>query len=367
MKIAFVQYMAPNLPPNMVSDYQMDMLYHGLVKTYGQTKIHPFVYPWWMYANEKEQRPEDFKKIWGKGFTVYGTLDKSSEIELCTVDKLAGRQYDLVVVGMHHSTISNYENQKLTGLQDLILQLRNYYDPSCIAIIDGWDRPYIDRDIAKLATYFKRELYPEYEDCDYPISFAIPEEKICRDYNTPYKYDIAPLIPVNESIDSSYRKTYIYDNEVDYYDMYKSSMFALTSCKGGWDTARHYEIIANNCIPIFVDIENCPDKTLFRFPKELCKKVKKLPFLYLNLKGNDMFWYPGATLSNCACINMDNPGFVDRPTDAKQSIKTCELLAHLQSQFIDWLYKEGATLALAKYLVDTTLGQPAREARKLLV
>ena len=32
---------------------------------------------------------------------------------------------------------------------------------------------------------------------------------------------------------------------------------------------RHYEILANGCIPYFIEIEKCPKQTMFLLPKEL--------------------------------------------------------------------------------------------------
>ena len=47
---------------------------------------------------------------------------------------------------------------------------------------------------------------------------------------------------------------------------------------------RHYEILAAGSIPYFTDIEKCPAKTLFRFPKELCKHAKNLAGVYPGTK-----------------------------------------------------------------------------------
>ena len=38
---------------------------------------------------------------------------------------------------------------------------------------------------------------------------------------------------------------------------------------------RHYEILACGCIPIFENLENCPEKTMFNFPKEIIKETNK--------------------------------------------------------------------------------------------
>ena len=111
----------------------------------------------------------------------------------------------------------------------------------------------------------------------FPISFSIPEEKIVT--YIPLKLNIlAHYVPTGVG-----ELTYIYDNENDYYDGYKSSLFAITKKKGGWDCMRHYEILACGCIPYFIDLQQCPEKILFNFPKELILKSNNL-YEYLNNK-----------------------------------------------------------------------------------
>lgn len=43
------------------------------------------------------------------------------------------------------------------------------------------------------------------------------------------------------------KNTYIFENEEEYYNDYKKSLFAITRKKGGWDCMRHYEILACGC------------------------------------------------------------------------------------------------------------------------
>lgn len=88
----------------------------------------------------------------------------------------------------------------------------------------------------------------------YPLSYCIPDECIVDDSQLDNKnYEIAPLVPGN-------RSTYLFgaNQEEEYNTMYKTSLFAHTMKKGGWDCLRHYEIMANGCIPIFKDLEHCP-------------------------------------------------------------------------------------------------------------
>ena len=111
----------------------------------------------------------------------------------------------------------------------------------------------------------------------HPITFSFPEEKIISEIHEKTKL-ISSLIP--GKID-----TYIYTNELDYYNEYRKSLFALTTKKAGWDCMRHYEIIANGCIPYFPDIEQCPPNTLALLPKDLLKEGN---LLYITLKDTEL-------------------------------------------------------------------------------
>lgn len=65
--------------------------------------------------------------------------------------------------------------------------------------------------------------------------------------------------------------------------------------KAGWDCMRHYEILANNCIPYFTDIEDCPEYTLTNLPKDLIIEAKHLANNFEELKYfsilNELFDY----------------------------------------------------------------------------
>ena len=43
--------------------------------------------------------------------------------------------------------------------------------------------------------------------------------------------------------------------------------------KSGWDCMRHYEILANGCVPVFLDINNCPELTMTSLPKDKLLEV----------------------------------------------------------------------------------------------
>ncbi len=71
-------------------------------------------------------------------------------------------------------------------------------------------------------------------------------------------------------------ETYVFRDEKSYYEDYQKSYFAVTHKKGGWDCMRHYEILANGCVPYFHDIVFCPDNTMVDFPKKECREANDI-------------------------------------------------------------------------------------------
>ena len=121
----------------------------------------------------------------------------------------------------------------------------------------------------------------------HPISFAIPKEKIDTIESDKDKL-MAPIDPRDTS-------TYVYDQEDEYYKQYAESMFGVTMKKNGWDCVRHYEIMANNCVPLFLDIDQCPEKIITTLPKDaLIKTIKAARELGMDWFTTDSgkdFWY----------------------------------------------------------------------------
>ena len=114
----------------------------------------------------------------------------------------------------------------------------------------------------------------------FPITFSIPSEKVLT--TVPVKTKLmSSLIPGNI-------ETYIYHNEEDYYAEYRQSLFATTTKKGGWDCMRHYEIMANGCIPYFPTIEECPENTMALLPKPLLLQGNRLYLKHKDKKINDL-------------------------------------------------------------------------------
>ena len=232
---------------DVLNDYMSDLLLHGLREIHGNNVID---YPplWYLYKDESQKRNLKDNKLWGKGFTTKNSLNNFNDLDRTDIkNKIINKYFDLII----YSSIRRSHE----FIEDVIK-----YDNKFI-FIDGEDDQFIDEKFSNLGIYFKRELVNK-KDRIYPINFAIPENKILSNINLNPNHILAPLIPGR-------KKTYIYQNEIEYYKMYQSSIFALSYKKAGWDCLRHYEILMNGCIPLFLDLEKCPDFTLTNLPKKI--------------------------------------------------------------------------------------------------
>jgi hypothetical protein len=100
-----------------------------------------------------------------------------------------------------------------------------------------------------------------------PFSYCIPDEFIVN--AVPEKTQVQSFVVPDTKYSFGLGEQHLY------YDEYRRSRFAVTRKKGGWDCMRHYEILANGCIPIFENLEDCPHFTLTTFPKELVLKANR--------------------------------------------------------------------------------------------
>jgi hypothetical protein len=233
-------------------DYLCDSLYHGLKKTYG-ADVESANDMWYMYDT---MLPEEKQYLYGKGFSLYGLLNgeiKNIPPVAEIIEKIKTHYYTYVVYG---------SIQQCNLFLNVVL---DNYPSNKIAFIDGEDRISILDDLTQKGVYFKRELINEQKDV-YPISFGIPAEKIVK---------TIPAKSRDWAINYPGRlNTYIHKSEESYYADYQQSKFAATFKKEGWDCLRHYEILANGCLPYFKDLDTCPQHTLANFPKEILLQAK---------------------------------------------------------------------------------------------
>lgn len=235
-------------------DYQCDCLMHGFYNLLGENLTHTADYSL-MYKDKTT--PEILKNSSGKGFTLWGNLPKylndNSDIE----NKIKQKYYDFIVYG------------SIRRCKDYLNLVLENYPLNKIAIVDGEDDCLLVKN--QNIPYFKRELITKY-DYIFPISFSIPEEKILKTLDDVKKEKfLANYLPGNTS-----GQNYIYETEESYYKDYQISYFGRTHKKGGWDCMRHYEILANYCIPHFPDLSNCPELTMANFPKEQILEANKI-------------------------------------------------------------------------------------------
>ena len=234
MKVLFVNnFKAP--------DYQNDVVYHGLIEN--KHEVFETAYPAYMLTSYPEP-----KQLYGKGFTIFAKLTHTPNLDTVEgiVEKIKSRFYDIVVYGSVHRDLA------------YLPEVSKYYEKDEVYFIDGEDHPTHLSELLKFGKYFKRE---NRSTETLPISFAIPESQLIKTVVDKVK-TFGTIIPGDSS-------TYVFDTEEAYYQDYAQAYFGTTLKKAGWDCMRHYEILANKCVPYFIGLEDCPVNTLYNFPKEL--------------------------------------------------------------------------------------------------
>ena len=266
------------------SDYLQDDIYHGLKSLYGRD-VESNANLEYMY----EDYMGDTRTLYGMGFSYAKTLDPSLRNVIDSEEisqKLADRYYDAVIYLGHYRCSQQFE------------EVVSKVPWGRILLCDGEDDPRIELNVQKFKV-FKRELEKSGGPYVFPISFAIPKSKIFEGIahkekkyaasvptlfsENPSRWLPRPIRPYSPPTnDEIWRKPPIYDNshyqfqtELDYYNDYRISLYAYTCRKSGWDCKRHYEIIANKCVPVFTDIEKCPKLLQTTLPKKLLAEIEK--------------------------------------------------------------------------------------------
>ena len=178
----------------------------------------------------------------------------------------------------------------------------------------------------------------------FPITFTIHSSKI-TEYVPEKTKLLSDIIPGNP---------YSFDNEEDYYNEYKQSIFAITCKKSGWDCMRHYEILACGCIPIFMNLKECPPSIMTHFPKhlisrteELFTEIKDLPLEQASSKTRqlteELIMYTQTHLTNNNMVEyiLDKSGFSKNDIRSvlllsgctKPDYMRCEILTGLKEMF----------------------------------
>lgn len=225
-------------------DYLNDCILHGFIDS--GFDVIDSNYCWFLSKITKEQK----LKLYGKGFTITDNFEDRSKIDRTNIEnRIKNKEFDLVVFG------------SVWRCLDHLNTVIKCYDKSKIVFCDGEDHTHIRLELVKHGFYFKRELLTLPSKNLLPIQFAIPESKITKTFLNKERV-LAQIIPGK-------KETYIYDDEEPYYNDYNKARFGLTMKKAGWDCLRHYEIIANHCLPCFENFEKLPQHIMTWWPKDL--------------------------------------------------------------------------------------------------
>jgi len=233
-------------------EYLHDGLLHGLRSIFGSDVID-FPRCWYMYADSFGFGKRDLASITARGFTYYGRMDDYTVDRTDLEAKIRAEFFDYIIINAWYPCT----------LWNVILESTPRRK---IIILDGRDETTILEPYIGCGRYFKRELTSNRGDV-LPLSFGFPQERM----STPVAKTraLAPLIP-------GQLQTYIYNDEHSYYQQYNQSCFGITSRKQGWDCLRHYEIMGSQCLPWFLDIEQCPPRTGVTLPKQDLKLINNL-------------------------------------------------------------------------------------------
>lgn len=295
-------------------DYQSDCLFHGLRELLGESVVDADRINY-MYD---DVNPAGKSSMYGMGFTLPGRLSSTVLIDRTDiVNKIKNKYFDFVMFGATHRNDSMY----------LVNEVLANYEPNKIVFINGYDAyngtpdhnppPY-------KGIHFVRERYVD--DDTLPISVSTPKENVVKHVPTKTR-NLMPIIPGVPWFSKS-RETYVYNTEQEYYDAYKESFFGLTWKKAGWEALRHYEILSQGCVPLFLDIAHIPTTTLIHFPKKQVERVLDVAVKIKNYSKTMEFEYHGCTIQNIdffTDIQFNNPesyGYYDIANELLEYTRT---------------------------------------------
>ena len=259
MKILFIS-------GDQKANYLRETIFHGLVSLGHEVIDIPSM--WFMYSNITAEQQYN---LYGHGMTIFGTLDNKDVDRQNIQEKILDHHFDLVVYGRANEL----------AFKDEVKQV---YSKNEVVLLVGGDKPKKSSDFENLKSFgkiFIREMIDDNDKNAFPIQYSIPEEKILHYIPKNKNTIIAPLVPGD-------KKTYIYKDEKSYYSQYQTSYFGLTMKKGGWDCLRHYEIVANGCLPLFKNFNDLPKLTMVKWPRTLQNDVINL---YKNRQSNGLKAY----------------------------------------------------------------------------
>lgn len=255
-------------------DYLADSLLHGLRLVLGDEVVD---------VPRRDALYDDLPAerraaLYGRGFTLYGRLPEPPGIARDRwLERVFAGEFGLVVVGDVHRNWAPWVTlrRELGRLRALGVR---------VAVVDGGDGPVLypfgptwwrhalPRPLPRAlgldgVTVFKRELQPltaivarrRLARRVRPIGFSIPEDRLARGDEPRTKLLSTHVVdPEVVALVPGAALKYAFASEDDYYADLRSSRFAVTTKKAGWETLRHYENAASGAIPCFRDLHRKP-------------------------------------------------------------------------------------------------------------
>jgi hypothetical protein len=277
----------------------------------------------------------DVSNITGLGFTLRKKL-KGNPNTLSiedTIYKIKERYFDLVFTDSR--TMNKWwSDRKLSPFYEDAILLRSkileYYPKNKIVFLDGEDQSEsIQSEFYGKSIYFKRELVIDDDNLN-AIGYCFPHQYFRRVSIEEKIKSIGHVIP-------GLKNTYIFNNENEFYEDYKKSFFGLTWKKLGWDCFRHHEIIFSSCLPLFPDIAECPNNTLTKYPKSICKRILKMDGLE-NIRYDRYQLAPGLYCYNVSEINIDNIN-INQYQEILDEILEFSFNNHSSKRMLDYILK----------------------------
>ena len=245
-------------------DYLADSLLHGLISLGLDVVDYPRKQI--IYSSNNTSVASSELSVRGHGFTLYGLLPDRSADRTFVTQRLESGWFDLVIFG------------QIWRQWGQLLDLAPLLQTVPVVLLDGDDdtrlfhrsgtrlrrygwQPFPIR--SGRCFYLKREWQGEGGQnlsCRVvPASFSIPVEKIRPIHLEGKKQRLAShCVDPEVARACGLHTSYAFASEQTYYDDLASSLFAVTTKRGGWDCLRHYEIAAAGAVPCFKHLENKP-------------------------------------------------------------------------------------------------------------
>lgn len=262
-------------------DYMSDSLMHGFRCLLGNRAVD---YPKRDLLYDSYPR-DRLKRLYGNGFTLYGRLPDSPDIDRHrSFERAARGEFDVVVFGDAW--------RRWGAWLELAPFLEKVGERTRVAFVDGGDRvdlfPYgpswwrkgaamAPRPHRRVAT-FKREWSSRTSWLRFygaappaladrlpwgrrisPIGFSIPADCVLDE--VPDKEQRFPRHIVDEDLREHLGippTKYTFASEAEYFADLRRARFGITTRRAGWDTLRHLEVAASGCVVCFRDLDTKP-------------------------------------------------------------------------------------------------------------